>query len=129
MASPRNKRKRKRGKGRLGPLFKLLCAGAVAVALTMGATVFFQVETVAVLSLLFPAAGSPVEYMLYELLSGGLILGEALRKDVTRPGKRRFRIRHALFGVDIGGGHRFGEGAILTGQLIGQRFEAALLRH
>ena len=31
MASPRNKRKRKRGKGRLGPLFKLLCAGAVAV--------------------------------------------------------------------------------------------------
>ena len=49
MASPRNKRKRKRGKGRLGPLFKLLCAGAVAVALTMGATVFFQVETVAVM--------------------------------------------------------------------------------
>lgn len=48
MASPRNKRKRKRGKGRLGPLFKLMCAGAVAVALTMGATVFFQVETVAV---------------------------------------------------------------------------------
>ena len=48
MASPRNKRKRKRGKWRLGPLFKLLCAGAVAVALTMGATVFFQVETVAV---------------------------------------------------------------------------------
>ena len=48
MASPRNKRKRKRGKGRLGPLFKLLCAGAVAVALTMGATVFFQVATVAV---------------------------------------------------------------------------------
>ena len=48
MASPRNKRKRKLGKGRLGPLFKLLCAGAVAVALTMGATVFFQVETVAV---------------------------------------------------------------------------------
>ena len=48
MASPRNKRKRNRGKGRLGPLFKLLCAGAVAVALTMGATVFFQVETVAV---------------------------------------------------------------------------------
>lgn len=48
MASPRNKRKRKRGNGRLGPLFKLLCAGAVAVALTMGATVFFQVETVAV---------------------------------------------------------------------------------
>ena len=48
MASPRNKRKRKRGKGRLGPLFKLLCAGAVAVALTMGATGFFQVETVAV---------------------------------------------------------------------------------
>ena len=39
MASPRNKRKRKRGKGRLGPLFKLLCAGAVAVALTMVFTV------------------------------------------------------------------------------------------
>ena len=34
MASPRNKRKRKRGKGRLGPLFKLLCAGAETVAVT-----------------------------------------------------------------------------------------------
>ena len=64
-----------------------------------------------------------------QAFAGGLILGEALRKDVTRSGKRRFRIRHALFGVYIGGGHRFGEGAILTGQLIGQRFEAALLRH
>lgn len=61
MASPRNKRKRKRGKGRLGPLFKLLCAGAVAVALTMGATVFFQVETVAVTgnSPLFPGGDHP----------------------------------------------------------------------
>lgn len=32
----------------LGPLFKLLCALAVVIALTIGATVFFQVETIAV---------------------------------------------------------------------------------
>ena len=64
-----------------------------------------------------------------QAFAGGLILGETLRKDVARPGKRRFRIRHALFGVNKGGGHRFGEGAILTGELIGQRFEPALLRH
>lgn len=48
MASARNKRRRRRSRGRLGPLFKGLCALAVVVALTMGATVFFQVETVAV---------------------------------------------------------------------------------
>ncbi len=48
MASARNNRRRRRGRGRLGPLFKLLCVLAVVVALTMGATVFFQVETVAV---------------------------------------------------------------------------------
>lgn len=48
MASARNNRRRRRGRGRLGPLFKLLCILAVVVALTMGATVFFQVETVAV---------------------------------------------------------------------------------
>lgn len=48
MAPVRNNRRRRRGRGRLGPLFKLLCALAVIVALTMGATVFFQVETVVV---------------------------------------------------------------------------------
>ena len=48
MASARNNRRRRRGRGRLGPLFKLLCVLAVIVALTLGATVFFQVETVAV---------------------------------------------------------------------------------
>lgn len=48
MAAARNNRRRRRGRGRLGPLFKLLCVLAVVVALTMGATVFFRVETVAV---------------------------------------------------------------------------------
>ena len=48
MASARNNRRRRRGRGRLGPLFKVLCVLAVVVALTLGATVFFQVETVAV---------------------------------------------------------------------------------
>ncbi|MGE4276073.1 MAG: cell division protein FtsQ/DivIB [Lawsonibacter sp.] len=48
MAPVRNNRRRRRGRGRFGPLFKLLCALAVVVALTMGATVFFQVETVVV---------------------------------------------------------------------------------
>lgn len=49
MASARNNRRhRRRGRGRFGPLFKVLCALAVVVALTMGATVFFQVETLAV---------------------------------------------------------------------------------
>lgn len=48
MASVRNNRRRRRNRGRLGPLFKLLCVLAVVVALTMGATVFFRVETVAV---------------------------------------------------------------------------------
>ncbi len=41
-------RKRRRSRGRLGPLFKLLCLAALVVALTAGATVFFRVETVAV---------------------------------------------------------------------------------
>lgn len=38
----------RRNRGRFGPLFKLLCAVAVIVALTVGATVFFRVETVTV---------------------------------------------------------------------------------
>lgn len=41
-------RTRRRNRGRFGPLFKLLCVIAVAVALTVGATVFFRVETIAV---------------------------------------------------------------------------------
>lgn len=39
---------RRRNRGRFGPLFKLLCVIAVVVALTVGATVFFRVETVTV---------------------------------------------------------------------------------
>ena len=38
----------RKNRGRFGPLFKLLCAPAVVIALTIGATVFFQVETIAV---------------------------------------------------------------------------------
>ena len=41
-------RTRKRNRGRFGPLFKLLCVVGVVVALTVGATVFFRVEPVAV---------------------------------------------------------------------------------
>ena len=48
MASARHNRRRRRGRGRFGPLFKLLCAAAVVLALTVGATVFFRVETVVV---------------------------------------------------------------------------------
>lgn len=48
MASMRHNRKRKRGRRRFGLLFKLLCAAALVAAATLGATVFFQVETIAV---------------------------------------------------------------------------------
>lgn len=41
-------RTHRKNRGRFGPLFKLLCVIAVAVALTVGATVFFRVETIAV---------------------------------------------------------------------------------
>ena len=41
-------RKRRRNRGRLGPLFKVLCLLALVVALTAGATVFFRVEQVVV---------------------------------------------------------------------------------
>lgn len=41
-------RTHRRNRGRFGPLFKLLCVVAVVVALTVGATVFFRVETVTV---------------------------------------------------------------------------------
>lgn len=44
----RHNRKRKRRRSRLGVLFKLLCLAALVAALTFGATVFFQVETIAV---------------------------------------------------------------------------------
>lgn len=44
----RHNRKRKRRRSRLGILFKLLCLAALVAALTFGATVFFQVETLAV---------------------------------------------------------------------------------
>lgn len=48
MARNSRSRKRRRNRGRLGPLFKLLCLLALVVALTAGATVFFRVEVVAV---------------------------------------------------------------------------------
>ena len=48
MASMRRNQKRRRGRRRFGLLFKLLCAGALVAAATLGATVFFQVETIAV---------------------------------------------------------------------------------
>ena len=41
-------RTRRRSRGRFGPLFKLLCLLAVGVALTVGATVFFRVESVVI---------------------------------------------------------------------------------
>ncbi len=41
-------RNRRRSRGRLGPLFKLLCLLTLVVALTAGATVFFRVEQVVV---------------------------------------------------------------------------------
>lgn len=44
----RHNRKRKRRRSRLGVFFKLLCLAALVAALTFGATVFFQVETIAV---------------------------------------------------------------------------------
>lgn len=48
MSSARNNRRRRKNKGRFGLLFKLLSVAAVLVALTVGATVFFQVEEVVV---------------------------------------------------------------------------------
>lgn len=41
-------RTHRKNRGRFGPLFKLLCVIAVGVALTVGATVFFRVETIEV---------------------------------------------------------------------------------
>ena len=49
MASVRKKRRRRRSKGRFSFLLKGLTIIAVFVAMTMGATVFFQLEQVAVL--------------------------------------------------------------------------------
>ena len=48
MPRKNHSRTRRKNRGRFGPLFKLLCALAVVIALTIGATVFFQVETIAV---------------------------------------------------------------------------------
>lgn len=48
MAAHRKQYNRKRKRSRLGPLFQFLCGIAVIVALTMGATVFFQVESIEV---------------------------------------------------------------------------------
>ena len=48
MARNSRNRTRRRGRGRFGPLFKVLCLLALVVALTAGATVFFRVEVVSV---------------------------------------------------------------------------------
>lgn len=48
MAAARRNHRRRRSRGRFGPLLKLLCILAVAAALTLGVTVFFRVETVVV---------------------------------------------------------------------------------
>ena len=48
MASSRSRRRRHRSRGRFSFLFKLLALAAVAGALTLGATVFFQLERVEV---------------------------------------------------------------------------------
>ncbi len=48
MAAARNNRRHRRNRGRFGFLFKLLCAAALLIALTVGATVFFRVEVVEV---------------------------------------------------------------------------------
>jgi len=48
MAAMRYNRTRRRGRSRLGFLFKVLCVLALLVAITVGATVFFRVETVQV---------------------------------------------------------------------------------
>jgi cell division protein FtsQ len=46
--APRKNRKRRRKKSRFGFLFKLLCFVTLVAALTVGATVFFRVEVIAV---------------------------------------------------------------------------------
>lgn len=48
MAVMRHNRTRRRGRSRLGFLFKVLCVLALLVAITVGATVFFRVETIQV---------------------------------------------------------------------------------
>ncbi len=48
MSSARNSHRRRRNRGRFGLLFKVLAAAAMLLALTMGATVFFQLEHVVV---------------------------------------------------------------------------------
>ena len=48
MASARHHQGRKRNRRRFGLLFKLLCAAALIAAVTLGATVFFQVESIVV---------------------------------------------------------------------------------
>lgn len=48
MSSARNSRRRRRNRRRFSALFKLLAIAAVLAALTLGATVFFQLEEVVV---------------------------------------------------------------------------------
>ena len=92
----------------------LLLAGGLF--LLIRGTITWQIPvsflgTVAVLSLLFPAAGDPVQYMLYELLSGGLILGaffmatDYVTSPVTGKGKLLFGLGCGLLTVFI---RRFG---------------------
>lgn len=48
MSAARNRKRSRRNRGRFGLLFKLLAIAAVGAALTVGATVFFQLEQVVV---------------------------------------------------------------------------------
>lgn len=48
MSAARNSHRRRRNRGRFGLLFKVLAAATMLMALTMGATVFFQLEHVEV---------------------------------------------------------------------------------
>lgn len=48
MSAARNSRRRRRNRGRFSALFKMLAIVAVLAALTVGATVFFQLEEVVV---------------------------------------------------------------------------------
>ena len=87
-------RTRRRNRGRFGPLFKLLCVAAVAMAMTVGVTVFFRVEAVEV-------TGN-ARYSKEEIVAAsGIELGDNLyslnkvRIDrnirTTQSGRRRFR--------------------------------------
>ena len=82
MVSARHNRKRKHGRRRMGLLFKLLCGAALAAALTVGATVFFQVETIAVVG---SSRYTPEEV----IAASGVVVGDNLfRMSKTQVSQR-----------------------------------------